>query len=399
MVEINYNNFISNKINLKNTNNINQNAQTANYNYFGSSDQAIVMNKIEDICFDVSVGAVIWWPFLVNIFYNISHFDNKTNTINVTDAKCFGSNYRSHNVSINVMPIYFYTSFNIYASGSPYYILDNVLISNQIEINIEQGTELIFTNDYTINIDGGRLNLGCNTTFVSNNFLSNTNNDGIRGLYNNSTVIYVHANDTSNNVYKGSIRITKKNTSKLFSCNVLFEDLAYLVLMDESYLYPNTIYIDHSEINNINNGIYHSSIGNLNNNEFPLLFTITNSHFNNINNRVVSYIGGYIDSCIFENLFGAHPASIIGWPLQIYNSIISGNSKLANVPCIKTTDAGADITKFKDIIENNVFENCDIGIFIMKTQPTACCDVEIKYNTFRNNILAINFNSFYVNAA
>eukprot|EP01084_Bolivina_argentea_P195856 335885_1 len=35
----------------------------------------------------------------------------------------------------------------------------------------------------------------------------------------------------------------------------------------------------------------------------------------------------------------------------------------------------------------------------MKTQPTACCDVEIKYNTFRNNILAINFNSFYVNAA
>eukprot|EP01084_Bolivina_argentea_P286801 492044_1 len=232
-------------------------------------------------------------------------------------------------------------------TNSPYYVSSNVLISTNTTISIENGVEIIFTDDYTINLHG-------NIKACSGNNLNSAN----VGLIDTNTYIYIHANDSQIRI--GKISITSSGFA--IFCNTKFENMYYSL--------SNQYTISNSEFTNMEYATYDTSA--------TIISSISNSIFTTVTN--INYgIGIIYDNCIFQSFdeFFSHTQPT---DIAVRNSKIHGNG-IVNY-CIKLTTYTGDPST---AIYNNSIDNCGYGIYIIYSNGgRAANGLIIQHNTISN---------------
>eukprot|EP01084_Bolivina_argentea_P081734 147980_1 len=103
------------------------------------------------------------------------------------------------------------TNTTLTLSGSPYTIVSSITVNSDVLLQIENGVEIIFMGDYTLNIYGSII-YGCND--IDTSLYSS------RGLVSDPKG-HIHS-DTSLNAQQVVVRIYE-NAFGSFFCNVLFE--------------------------------------------------------------------------------------------------------------------------------------------------------------------------------
>eukprot|EP01083_Nonionella_stella_P257495 881333_1 len=146
--------------------------------------------KVSDICDGYSRGLVTFWPYFESAI-DMSDLINLPSSASPAQFVCSGVD-NGHDVVGSKLNVIYVTSTTWSVSGSPYYVVNDIVIADGVAITIEDGVEIIFMADYTIYMRG---------TF---DFCTvDTSNNMNRGLHDATTYGYIHAD--SSLVRKGSI--------------------------------------------------------------------------------------------------------------------------------------------------------------------------------------------------
>eukprot|EP01084_Bolivina_argentea_P024070 44916_1 len=304
---------------------------------------------MEDICDGYSAGLITWWPYYLSVI-DFTDLTNLPSSSTVVSLYCPG-NDNGHNVVGNTLNVLYISSTSLMLSQSPYYVINDVVISDGVTITIENGVEIIFMADYTIYVRG---------TF---NFCHNidTSNDKTRGLSDLTTYGYIHANLSL--IRRGSIAFDSATNGEGLFCNILFENLNIAINTNRNGLTsPYIATVDNCEFNNI----YRVFDGNSFVGDTSLF---TDSYFHNID-EVAYGSAAIFDNCLFDN-FGAI-ISAYGYYFTFTNNTINGDG---TQNCFVIS---------RSIIEYNVIDNCNIAITTNMYYNT------IQYNIISNHNIAIN---------
>eukprot|EP01084_Bolivina_argentea_P024069 44915_1 len=303
---------------------------------------------MEDICDGYSAGLITWWPYYLSVI-DFTDLTNLPSSSTVVSLYCPG-NDNGHNVVGNTLNVLYISSTSLMLSQSPYYVINDVVISDGVTITIENGVEIIFMADYTIYVRG---------TF---NFCHNidTSSDKTRGLSDLTTYGYIHGD--SSLIRKGSIAFDSDTNGEGLFCNILFENLNIAINTNRNGLTsPYIATVDNCEFNNI----YRVFDGNSFVGDTSLF---TDSYFHNID-EVAYGSAAIFDNCLFDN-FGAI-ISAYGYYFTFTNNTINGDG---TQNCFVIS---------RSIIEYNVIDNCNIAITTNMYYNT------IQYNTISNHNTAI----------
>eukprot|EP01083_Nonionella_stella_P257494 881332_1 len=274
---IQYNNFIGNTINLQNRGDTD--APDCIENYFGTSstDQSAIAGTMNDICDGYSSGLITWWPYYLTAI-DFNDLSNVPQTNTFTELLCPGVD-NGHNVVGSKLNVIYVADTSWTASESPYYVVNDIVISDGVTITVENGVEIIFMDDYTIHVRG---------TFDFCNVDTSITTD--RGLY-LATKGYIHAD--SSLVRQGSIAFDSGTNGKGLFCNVLFENLNIAINTDRDGLAsPYVVTVDNCEFSDIFRVFDGESfVGDVS------LFT--DSYFHNID-EVAYQSQATFQNCLFE---------------------------------------------------------------------------------------------------
>eukprot|EP01084_Bolivina_argentea_P196194 336363_1 len=140
------------------------------------------------------------------------------------------------------------TTTTLTLADSPYNVTGAVTFSSGATLYIENGVEIVFLDNYDINIQG-YLNVGCyeyDTSAITS----------IKGLANSTTYTYIHGINGKNRIGGITIDTSLNQYANGKFCNVLFKNLDYAI-QESSASYAdsriNPIYsIDNCEFTDIN---------------------------------------------------------------------------------------------------------------------------------------------------
>eukprot|EP01084_Bolivina_argentea_P132773 234307_1 len=200
-------------------------------------------------------------------------------------------------------------------TNNPYYVNNDVTITEGTIFTVENGVQIIFNGNYFINIRG-KIIVGCNS------FGIDTYSSNYRGLrYNTKTTI-------SGTMMGGFVFSSITDSDGEF-CNVLFDGFDSLLKYDPMLHMvdpPNQLTFDNCEFTNINQV---NIFGFMTSDQFP---TFTDSKFYDIH-HVVSMTGSVrFDNCYFERVSaGITPFGGSAFPIQIFNSEIIGEQNCLHI--------------------------------------------------------------------
>lgn len=166
---------------------------------------------------------VIWWPYY-------STFINSTSSLPtsnlVTQFRCNDLDFSYLNGT--VLKEVYSTDVTLRYNLSPYYVVYNVVINENVTMIIEGGVEIIFLEDGYFTIIGTMI-AGCledNDVFVN----------------------IIHFHGESNDRYKkyGRIRFSKQGMGHGYFCNVLFESMSIGISMGNHYSIDQYLYVNNS---------------------------------------------------------------------------------------------------------------------------------------------------------
>eukprot|EP01083_Nonionella_stella_P139768 427061_1 len=246
-------------------------------------------------------------------------------------------------------------------TDSPYYVVSNVEIQSSATMYIENGIELIFLDDYVMDVYG--VLDGCysfDTTSITN----------IVGLANNETFTHIFS-DHVNQTRIGQIFINANSYGFIKMCNTLFTDInsaagAHVNARNGRFQ------IDNCEISDCYYGTYDV-------NEYLL------SHINDTYIHNVEYIN-YGRATVYEHCrldtfvdFGSHN----GQDIIVRNCVINGNGA---DKCIRASIDERQNPEIAQRIYNNTIMNCAYGIYFYNTDPSwnQVPPYTIEYNTIIN---------------
>ncbi len=271
-------------------------------------------------------------------------------------------------MSTDLSPNYFQNT-TLTKNASPYYVVSDVVIYSNTTLSIENGVEIIFIDDYTIDLQGA--------IYACNGYDSTSST---AGLENANEYIYIHSNNSATAIGKTSI-----SSGFATFCNTKFAGLYYAL--------SNSYAIYNSEFYDLQYGTYDTSSSTIS--------MITNSLF--VNNENVNYgVGVIYDGCVFRNFtnFFANNGNY-ATDIAMRNSKIYGNGN--NLNCVKTKGFTGPASQ---AIYNNTIENCGFGMYVQDTTEnqgiiiqrntikncylygisSSIPNVTVQHNTFMNNI-------------
>eukprot|EP01083_Nonionella_stella_P297982 1011716_1 len=173
--QINYNNFINNSYSIyvtdcsRNTIRWDMCDQpNSGYNYYGvsSTNQSIISSQIHDLCDGgEGYGLVTWWPWYTEpIDFNSLPTTLQEHTFEIIE--CVAADAHPAITGNKLAPIYPYDT-TLTSSNSPYYIVSLVRTATDATIYVESGVQLIFADNYDIQISGALI-MGCDAIDTAN---------------------------------------------------------------------------------------------------------------------------------------------------------------------------------------------------------------------------------------
>eukprot|EP01083_Nonionella_stella_P207996 755122_1 len=355
---IQYNNFISNDINIQL-----EGARPCvdcNYNYFENQSATSIAQSMYDMCDGYSEVLITWQPWYQTPI-DFEDLSNLPEEIATTNNYCPGLDAYPSLIGSQLDLVYATNTITtLNATQSPYYIKSNVTIQEGAILHIPSGTEIVFVDDFYINVEG-HINAGC--------YAMNTTSANHRGLHSLDPKIHIHG---MFNNRTGGVTFTASNGT---FCNTLFEGLNVAISYQRTDTYTRSTF-DHCEFDRINTvalGYFVSW------NDRMQYFDFRNCYFHDI--RLVNNRGNTIfDNCLIED-FEMSVNSDTKWPTMIFNSDIYGNGDGVQ-RCI-LSGGGSDLGCEESIVvHNSTVAHCGIGLHTVDHQ-------QIMYNTFINNTIAI----------
>eukprot|EP01083_Nonionella_stella_P158570 516299_1 len=217
--QINYNNFINNSYSIYyadcgyDTLSVLSCAQpNCGYNYYGTSsnNQSIISSQIFDLCVGGNGhGLVTWWPWYIEAI----DFNSLPTTLEEHTFKtitCAAADGHPEITGNKLAPYYPYNT-TLTSINSPYYIVSGVRTETDATIYVESGVQLIFADNYDIQISGALI-MGCDA-------IDTVNNHTI-GIISNAELISASSIDTTQ---RGRI-VIRRDASGSF-CNTKFENM------------------------------------------------------------------------------------------------------------------------------------------------------------------------------
>eukprot|EP01084_Bolivina_argentea_P119871 212501_1 len=336
-VTIQYNNFVNNVMNIEMKN---DNCPNCNYNYFGGTTQSQIGAKINDVCDGYSTALVTFWPWYTSMITDAS---NLPSVDTITTLECTGPATHPEITGNRLNVLYLSGTTSLLSLlNSPYYVINDIVVQQNAIINVENGVEIIFVDEYDFIIRGS-INVGC--------YNLDTSISHQRGLFNPITYVHIHSINNDNN---GSITFESTAIDGQF-CNVLIETIHSV----------NGKSFDNCEFRNLNWGV----TGNY----------FNDSHFHDLNYATRN--DGMFSNCLFERfVLGVTPYDsycMMGNAnrFELYNSDIIGNG---SQNCLSVGD-------YPKIYNNNI-TNCNIAIFMCGTQTA-----DIRFNYISNSNIGVRF--------
>eukprot|EP01083_Nonionella_stella_P002076 5961_1 len=250
--------------------------------------------------------------------------------------------------AIALDPLYTTTNTVLSIANNPYQVISHVVVSPGATLTIPNGIEIIFTDYFTIEVQGS-INMGCYDT--------NTSNNHTRGLYLPQHV-YIHSNSSDR---MGGVSFPFRTNGEGQFCNVLFETLHNALDLSGS----NTINIDNCEFSDVYRATYDSR---------TVYHSFTDCYFHDS----TQIAGGnclIFDNCLFERLTDGLMTTRRE-NINIYNSDIIGDH----------TQTCVDLQNGDNTIENTTLINCASAL-----RSTSGSHVTVRYNTFENNTIALYY--------
>ena len=234
-------------------------------------------------------------------------------------------------------------------ASSPYYVDSNVIIQTNITVNIENGVEIIFNDNYQITMRG----------YLNACYDIDTSGYTSRGLADPSNYTSFHSFNESR---LGSLYFEERNSYAAF-CNVVFEKLNRPIekydWSSRSFMIDNCVF---------NDSYYGVELDGSNNDNHEITDSVFTDMRYAIDGDEVT-----IDNCYFSDI---DYTIISGYRSNIYNSDIVGDG---SGTCVSVS--------YYSEIENSTIFNCGFGIYLSWSYNT------IKYNEIRNNSVGVYINS------
>lgn len=362
-----YNNFIDNDINVYGF----SYDYDLGYNYWGvdTDNATAIAAKIIDLCdSEQSVtGLITWWPYYIEPI-DFDHVDNLPTeyTLREDSFRCVASHAFTLPDGASTMDITYFSDTTLTLSYSPYYVVSDVFLRQDVTMTIENGVEIIFMDDFDIKVNGP-FNFGCDSIGIDNDYDN-------RGLVPNIPInSIVRSNDAI--IRQGNIEVWYNtatasmrsfNTSYRF-CNVFFKDLTNAFYNNGNYDLAD-ILIDNCEFEN---------------NEYAMFFS-TGSNAQPIVRDTI--IRGSIERNIFGKV-AVDNVEIIGSRAETYltdgsftNGEITG-TRGSSEACLEISAAGS-------IVTDNIFRNCSVGIRLRAN------NVKIQNNLIQLSDVAIDIDDY-----
>ena len=382
--KIQVNNFINNTVNVDNTNSVDQSG--FKYNFWGSSDESTIADKILDICNGYGSGIVTWWPYfsseidseaMAKLQANNSYLYNISTVINSSSIVSSPSDYSCGASSGNssVLSAIYLSDTTLDASSSPYYVKSDVVVYETL--TIDAGVEIIFTGDYTLEIRGS-ISACPDSTAASES--------SSRGLYDESSMIKLTGSNSSD-AYKSNIYIDVADGASGEFCNVYFEQFKSAI--EVSCCGSSEVTVDNCQFEN-NQQLFQGYSGSD--------VEVSDTIFNNF--HVAASNADYVfTNCIFSNfskvLYGTERISI-------YDSDIYGNNNWTDSYSdidISTIDVSelssylirnrACVYGGRGTLKNVTIQDCFIAYYGNWE------GMEILFSNLVNNTMAVVTNSYY----
>ena len=276
--------------------------------------------------------------------------DNVPTEETISDIICEGEDNYPNVTGSRLSIVYFArTETTLTRADSPYYVINNVVIKDNATLNIENGVEIIFLDNYAIT-SRGTIN-GC--------YDVDTSGYTSRGLADSSNYTYFHSYNDSR---MGTIYFEERSGTGAF-CNVLFERLNRAI---EKYDWSSTSFmIDNCVFNDSYYGIELDGTNNDNH-------EITDSTFTNLR-YAIDGDEVTVDNCYFSDI---DYTIISGYRSDIYNSDIMGDG---SGTCVS-------VSYYSEVVNNTISE-CGFGVYLSWSYNT------IKYNEIRNNSVGVYISS------
>eukprot|EP01084_Bolivina_argentea_P085030 153716_1 len=245
------------------------------------------------------------------------------------------------------------TNTNLTVTNSPYTVTQDIFISENIILTIENGVEIIFENDYYLNIRGSII-VGCNeedTSLITSYGLSNNNN-----------YTYFHSQLYND---KGGIIFESKTNAYGMICNAKFEGLNTVLRTTDNGF--STLSIDNCEFTNCYQVSYFGMTDATNKQ------LVTDSYFYDFDSRIFGNGFIEINHCLINNV-----SSVVldSQNSNVYNNDITGDYTQT---CIQLGNGN-------NYIENNTISHCNIAI---QSWGSHTVHAYIEWNVFSNNNIAI----------
>ena len=263
------------------------------------------------------------------------------------------------------MSVLYVGDVTLTSAESPYWVINDVVMSEGIQVTIQPNVEIIFTGDYAINMRGD-LTTECSSATMSND----------PNLANDATMITIRSQSNSTN--QGKITIT--DTGSASFCNTQFMNMSQGIYIESG---DNNVTVDNCAFINNTRGIHRSSSG------WNAQTNVTDSIF--LDNRQAIYFDGdlQVENCYFMG-------SGDGW----YNGDVQiDDSNWLDIRNNTFMYGGEGTPNNNDVglymqwaynganIEFNDFSDYYTGIYIHSSRAS------IKYNTFMNNRRGIIFST------